>query len=184
MGQVRCRACGYIMHEEKLGEVCPACGVPRAAFEPYTETMSKTRVRILGLNLHPIMLHFPQAFAAVIPPFILLGAITGPAISHQVMSAVRVLAVILPLTVLAAAACGIIDGRTRFKKLATPLLVRKITGASVLFLLSAAVAAIAVLLGTDYPGRFYLFLLSAACMVCEIYLAEIGKTLINAKLPG
>jgi hypothetical protein len=172
------------MNEEKLGEVCPACGVPRVAFEPYTETISKKRARILALNLHPITLHFPQAFAAAIPPFILLGAIAGPVLGHLVMSAVRVLAALLPLTVLAAAACGLIDGRTRFKKLTTPLLVRKMTGAAVLFLLSAAVAAVAVLLGTDYPGRFYLFLLSAACMVCEIYLAEIGKTIMNAKLPG
>ncbi len=184
MGQIICKACGYIMNEEKLGEICPACGVPRVAFEPYTETMSKKRARILGLNLHPIMLHFPQAFAAVIPPFLLLGAIAGPTIGHQVMSTVRVLAVILPLTVLAAAACGLIDGKTRFKRLTTPLLVRKIIAAVVLFVLSVAVAAVALLLGTDYPGRFYLFLLSAACMVCEIYLAEIGKTLMNAKLPG
>ena len=41
MALVRCRACGFIMEEEKLGDVCPACGIPRKAFEPYKETMSK-----------------------------------------------------------------------------------------------------------------------------------------------
>lgn len=184
MGQIRCRACGYIMSEDRLGDVCPACGLPRTVFEPYTETVSEKRARILGLNLHPIALHFPQAFAASIPPFILLGAVAGPLVGRHVMSAVRILAVVLPLTVLAAAACGLIDGRTRFKRLTTPLLVRKMIAAGVLFLLSLAVAAIALLLGTDYPDRLFLFLLSSACILCGIYLAEIGKSLMSAKLPG
>ena len=31
---VRCKACGYIMEEGKVGDRCPACGAPRAALVP------------------------------------------------------------------------------------------------------------------------------------------------------
>lgn len=184
MGQVRCRACGFITNEDKLGDICPACGIPRKAFEPYTETMSKKRVMILGLNLHPIAVHFPQAFAAVIPLFILAGVAAGPSTGYQLLGAARVLSILLPFTVLGALACGLIDGRTRFKTVLTPLLVRKMIGGSALLLLSIAVAVVALFLGTDYPGRLYLLFLSAGCIACEIFLAEIGKTIMNAKLPG
>jgi len=184
MAQIRCRACGFIMAEEKLGDVCPACGIPSKAFEPYTETMSKNRALILGLNLHPIALHFPQAFAVAIPLFILAGVAVEPSVGLLLLAAARVLAVLLPLSVLGAFACGLLDGRTRFKTFVTPLLSRKMIGGSVLILLSLAAGAVALLLGTDYPGRLYLLLLSASCIACEIYLAGIGKTLMNAKLPG
>jgi hypothetical protein len=184
MGQVRCRACGYIMAEEKLGDICPACGIPSKAFEPYTETVSKTRLTVLALNLHPIAVHFPQAFAVVIPLFILAGVAAEPSAGLQLLAAARVLSVLLPFTVLGAFACGLVDGRTRFKTFVTPVLVRKMIAGSVLLLLSIAVGAIALLMGTEYPGRLYLLLLSAGCIACEILLAETGKTIMNARLPG
>jgi hypothetical protein len=184
MAQVRCRACGFITNEDKLGEICPACGIPRKAFEQYTETMSKKRVMILGLNLHPIAVHFPQAFAVVVPIFIMAGVAAGPSAGPYLLATARVLSVLLPFTVLAALACGLVDGRTRFKTFVTPLLVRKMIGGSVLLVLSSTVAAVALLLGTDYPGRLYILFLSSGCIACEIFLAEIGKTMMNAKLPG
>ncbi|OHD63342.1 MAG: hypothetical protein A2176_00070 [Spirochaetes bacterium RBG_13_51_14] len=184
MEQLRCKACGYIINENKLGDICPACGMPRSAFEPYKETLSKKRKMILGLNLHPIALHFPQAFAAVIPPFILLGVAAGPSIGSQLMATVQVLSVILPLTVLAAVGAGLIDGKTRFKKLSTPILVKKIIMGTILLALSGATAGVALAYGTEYPGRLYLLILSIGCIACEITLAQMGKTLINAKMPG
>ncbi len=69
MAQLKCKACGYIIDEKKLGDVCPACGVPRKAFEPWTDDMSPRRRVLLTLNLHPIALHFPQAFSAMIPVY-------------------------------------------------------------------------------------------------------------------
>ncbi len=184
MEQLRCKACGLIINEKKLGGICPACGVPRSAFEPFRENISNKRKAILGLNLHPIMVHFPQAFAAIIPPFILLGVAVKPMMGHELLVTVKVLALLMPFCVAAAFICGLIDGKTRFKRLTTPYLVKKISAASVLLTLSIAMAVIAQLYGTEYPGRLFLLLLSFGCIACEIFLAEIGKTLINAKLPG
>lgn len=184
MEQLRCKACGYIINENKLGDICPACGVPRTAFEPYKDNISKKRKMILGLNLHPIAVHFPQAFATVIPPFILLGVAVGQSVGYDLLATVRVVSVLMPLTVAAAIVAGLIDARTRFKKLSTPIIIKKIITGSILLALSILVAAVAIVYGTDYPGRLFLLILSLGCIICEIFLAEIGKTIINAKLPG
>ncbi|HPV42111.1 MAG TPA: rubrerythrin [Spirochaetota bacterium] len=184
MEQLKCKACGFIINEKKLGNICPACGVSRSAFEPYKENISKKRKTILGLNLHPIAVHFPQAFVTIIPPFLLLGVAVNPPLGHELLVTVKIAALLMPFTVAAAFICGVIDGKTRFKRLTTPYLKRKISAASVLLLLSAAMAVTVFIYGTEYPGRLILLLLSLGCIACEIYLAEIGKTLINSKLPG
>jgi rubredoxin len=184
MGQLRCKACGYIINENKLRDICPACGVPRTAFEPYKENISKKRKFILGLDLHPIAVHFPQAFAAIIPPFILLGVAVGQTIGFDLLVTVRVVSVLMPFTVAAAITAGLIDGRTRFKKLSTPILIKKIITGSILLILSTATAAVAIAYGTGYPGRLFLLILSMGCIASEIILATMGKTIINAKLPG
>jgi rubredoxin len=41
---VRCRPCGFVMDADKLGDVCPACGLPRKVFEPYRERVSLNRL--------------------------------------------------------------------------------------------------------------------------------------------
>ena len=56
-----CRPCGYVLKESELGDVCPACGLPRKVFEDYKERMSPGRSKILQLDLHPIAVHFPQS---------------------------------------------------------------------------------------------------------------------------
>ena len=61
---VRCKACGYIMERSKLGDKCPACGVSATMFEPYDDKLSEKRRRLLDIHVHPIVVHFPQAFAA------------------------------------------------------------------------------------------------------------------------
>ncbi len=63
---VRCRVCNYVTAESKLGDRCPACGAPRAVFEPYTDRISGRRRKILDLHLHLIVIHFPQAFSAAV----------------------------------------------------------------------------------------------------------------------
>ena len=64
---VRCRPCGYVMKESELGDVCPACGLPRNVFEPYRERVSANRLFILGLDIHPIAIHLSQTFVALTP---------------------------------------------------------------------------------------------------------------------
>jgi rubredoxin len=183
MEMIRCKVCGYIMPEKKLGAVCPACGVPRTAFEPFKDNVSKKRKAILDLNLHPISVHFPQAFSSVIPPFIIL-ALIFPSIEGELLTTVRVLSYFIPLTVIPAIAAGILDGSTRFKKITTPLLVKKLITATVLFAFSCILALAAYRFGTDYPGNWLVFILALACIACQVILAEIGKTLMNSKMPG
>ena len=60
---IRCKACGFVTDQGKIKDVCPACGVPAKMFEPYTHPVSLKRRRILDLHTHPVMVHFPQAFA-------------------------------------------------------------------------------------------------------------------------
>jgi rubredoxin len=184
MELLRCKACGYITTEKKLGKVCPACGLPRTAFEPYKETMSKKRKRILDLNLHPISVHFPQAFSVFIAFLILLSLVVPRRIEFELMHTVAVLALFLPLTVIPAIAAGLIDGKTRFRKVTTPHLVTKIIAGSVFFVLSVFMAASTFYYGISYPGKLYIFILALGCIACQVVLGEIGKTLLNAKLPG
>ena len=55
------------MEAGKLGDVCPACGLPRKVFEPYRERVSINRLRLLNLDLHPIVIHLSQAMVIAIP---------------------------------------------------------------------------------------------------------------------
>ena len=64
---VRCRPCGFVMEADKLGDVCPACGLPRKVFEPYRERVSRNRLILLNLDLHPIAIHLSQALVIAIP---------------------------------------------------------------------------------------------------------------------
>src|SRR6056297_1118929 len=107
--EVYCKACGYIMREEKLGEVCPACGVPKTAFEPYKEKLSERRRFILDLHLHPITVHFPQAFASILPVLIIGGILLTCRFGDMLISTATVLIYLLPLTVLPSIAAGLID---------------------------------------------------------------------------
>ncbi len=55
------------MEAGKLGDVCPACGLPRKVFEPYRERVSINRLRLLNLDMHPIAIHLSQAMVIAIP---------------------------------------------------------------------------------------------------------------------
>ncbi len=72
---LRCKSCGYIVEAGRVGEVCPACGVPRKMMEPWKDPLSQRRRFLLGLDLHPIVDHFSVSFSAcavVVALFLLL----------------------------------------------------------------------------------------------------------------
>ena len=69
---VRCRPCGYVMEADKLGDVCPACGLPKKVFEPYRERVSRNRLMLLNLDLHPIVIHLSQALVIAIPLLVII----------------------------------------------------------------------------------------------------------------
>ncbi len=182
--EVYCKACGYIMREEKLGEVCPACGVPKTAFEPYKEKLSERRRFILDLHLHPITVHFPQAFASIIPVLIIGGILLTCKFGDMLISTATVLIYLLPLTVLPSIAAGLIDGKTRFKSLTTIALKRKIITGSLLLVLSILMAVYTFTQHITMSSYPLILAMSIACILCEVILGQIGNKLMDSKLPG
>jgi hypothetical protein len=177
---VRCRPCGFVMEADKLGDVCPACGMPRKAFEPYRERVSLNRLRLLNLDLHPIAIHLSQSLVIAIP---LLAILTNffPGIYPIVLKNVMIFAVILfPFTLGLAIMTGVIDGLTRFKTLKTPLLRVKI-------IFSLIILTLSVILYFVAPNEDYYILtiiISFLSLAAGVQLGLWGKKLINVILPG
>ena len=172
------------MPERKLGRVCPACGLRRSVFEPYTDRISAGRRFVLELDLHPILVHFPQAFCSVLP-FLVLATILLPNFYREELIIASILTtIVLPPTVIAALIAGLIDAKTKFKKLSAPAVVRKIVIGSVLLALSTGNAAIVLLCGLRSGAQGYVLLLAVASLVCAVLLGMIGKRLIAPILPG
>lgn len=177
---VRCRPCGFVMEADKLGDVCPACGLPRKVFEPYRERVSLNRLFILNLDLHPIVIHLSQALVIAIP---LLTIIINLFKNFQpeLLKSVLIFSVfVFPFTLVLAIITGVIDGLTRFKTLKTPLLRVKIIFSIIILLLSIALLFVA-------PHENYgllTIILSILCLAAGVQLGLWGKKLINVILPG
>ncbi|MBN1534035.1 MAG: hypothetical protein JXA20_15300 [Spirochaetes bacterium] len=180
----RCKACGLIINESKIKDLCPACGVPKITFEPYTERVSLNRKRLLDLHMHPIMVHIPQALISLLPLMvaghILLPERYGIAFLHTA----TVLSALLPVSAAATVVSGMLDGRIRFKKITTPYLKQKMLIGGIMLLMTVGMAAIAVTSG--FVG-FYVPLylgLNALCLLCQYLLGTIGVQLMFSVLPG
>jgi uncharacterized membrane protein len=173
------------MEEGKLGDVCPACGVPAKLFEPYKSRISEKRRFILKLDIHPVIVHAPQAVVFLLVVFAIGALIFQDAIRDNLVTTIAVLAITLPITVLAGFATGLTDGLTRFKKLKTPFLKRKIVFGTLFFLVSAAGAFITISIG---PGEqsylLYMLILSVAGLTVSTVLGLIGSKLLGAAFPG
>ena len=177
---VRCRACGFVIEADKLGDVCPACGLPRKVFEPYREKVSLNRLLLLNFDLHPIAIHLSQALVIVIP-FLIFITNFFKNFQPEIMKSVLIFSVfVFPFTIVLAIGTGIVDGLTRFKTLVTPLLYRKIFASSVILILSIALFFIA-------PYEHYsilTMLISLVSLATGVQLGLWGKKLINVILPG
>ena len=180
---VRCKACGHVMVEAKVGEVCPACGLPKTVFESYEEKIAASRKKIIDLHLHPIAVHFPQALASLIALALIAEMIFDLPGCPEFLGAAKWMSILLPLAVAASLATGLFDGKVRFKKLATPFLLRKLLVGSMLLLLSLAMAILVLTLGVE-QSAYYLLALSVACIICQIVLGETGSRLMYAMLKG
>lgn len=177
---VRCRPCGFVMEADKLGDVCPACGLPRKVFEPYRERVSPNRLMLLNLDLHPIVIHLSQAFVIAIPLLVILTKLF-PGFQTEILKSVLIFSIfVFPFTLVMAIITGVIDGLTRFKTLATPLLRVKI-------IFSFIILSLSILLFFVAPHNDYAWLtmvLSILCLAAGIQLGLWGKKLINVILPG
>ncbi len=177
---VRCRPCGFIIESDKLGDVCPACGMPRKVFEPYRERVSRNRLMLLNLDLHPIAIHLSQSLVIAIPLLIVFTKFF-PAFQPDMMHSVLKFSVfVFPFTLALAIISGVIDGLTRFKTLATPLLRVKIIFSLIILALSITLFFIA----SDENYNTLTIIISILSLGAGIQLGLWGKKLINVILPG
>ena len=177
---VRCRPCGYVMKESDLGDVCPACGLPRSVFEPYREKVSANRLFILALDIHPIAIHLSQTFVALTPLLIIFHLLFPDFQETIVHSVVNFSIFALPFSLILSFISGLIDGITRFKTLRTPMLRSKIIFSSSILVF----AFIQLIIFTPSTYTWLTVLLSLAAFGCAVKLGLLGKHLIDVILPG
>jgi len=177
---VRCRPCGYVMKESELGDVCPACGLPRNVFEPYRERVSANRLFILALDIHPIAIHLSQTFVAMIPVLSIFHMIF-PDFYAEIVHPVIIFSIFaLPLSLVLSFFSGVMDGITRFKTLRTPLLKSKIIYSSIILILGFGMWV------TSLTGQneWITLIISFVALACAVKLGLLGKHLIDVILPG
>jgi hypothetical protein len=168
------------MEAGKLKDVCPACGMPRKAFEPYRERVALNRLFILSLDLHPIAIHLSQTFVFLIPALLIFTRLV-PGFQYEMFTNVLVFSLYaFPLTLIAAILTGILDGLFRFKTLTPPLLRLKIIFSSIIIVLAIAMFFVA----KDGNYGVVTILLSLGCLFCAVRLGLLGKHLIDVILPG
>jgi hypothetical protein len=177
---VRCKPCGYVMEAGKLKDVCPACGMPAKAFEPYRERVALNRLFVLSLDMHPIAIHLSQTFVILIP-LMIFSIMLFPDFNSDIFTSVLQFSIyVFPLTLIAAIITGVIDGLFRFKTLTPPILRLKIILSSIIIVLSGTMFFVAK------DGNYGLFtiILSLGCLFCAVRLGLLGKHLIDVILPG
>jgi uncharacterized membrane protein len=183
---VRCKVCGYITAERRLADRCPACGALRAAFEPYKDRISSRRRRYLNLTIHPIAVHFPQAFGVSAVVLSIAPLVFRGKVGDFLVGGLKFMSLFLPLLVAVSFLAGWLDGRVRFKKIGrSQILKRKLVLAS-LFLASSIMLALVVWLkGVDDPAwRALTIIISLAAFVCSFWLGLLGTRVYNSEWPG
>jgi len=168
------------MEADKLGDVCPACGLPRKVFEPYRERVSPNRLLLLNLDLHPIVIHLSQAMVIAIPILALLKNFFEDFQTDMVEHVLIFSVFLFPFTLVFAIITGIIDGLTRFKTLKTPLLRVKIIFSIIILALSIGM----LIIGPRENYSWITIILSFLSLAAGVQLGLWGKKLINVILPG
>lgn len=173
------------MEKGSLKDKCPACGVQAKMFEPYIEKVSPRRKFILSLDIHPVLVHFPQAFVVTIFIMTILILLVKGDLQNSLKTTVTVLSFCLPYVVAIAILAGLYDGQIRFKRVTTPLLIKKIILGSLFFLFSIAALLLTQIIKLETDVSIYLFLCSiTGGLICGSLLGLLGSKLINAKFPG
>ena len=180
---LRCKVCGYIIKESKLGDKCPACGVPKTAFEPYKEKVSEKRKKILNLEIHPILTHFTLGFSVFSFILTVLTLIFPKFFRNEILNTIVILNVSLPIFVFLTLISGIFDGKIRFKRIITIQHIKKMIIGSVLLALAISIGVISFFLLTETILIPLLFI-SLFCVVCAGVLGLIGKTLKCIAFPN
>ena len=150
-------------------------------FVPHDERISDRRKLLLSLDIHPVLVHFTQAYTATILVLSLLALIVKPSWLERITTVVIVLGYALPFTVVGAFVAGLVDGKIRFRKVKTPLLVKKMVLGVIFFVLSSGVFV--CVLSQPLPLAMIAGL-SAIAMACASILGVWGVSLLNSRFPG
>lgn len=170
------------MAEGDVRELCPACGLPKTVFEPYKDKVAEGRRSLIDLHVHPIVVHFPPVFAIAIAAGLFLAGWVGEPWRGNLLGAVELSIVLMPASLLAAFASGLFDGKLRFKKATTPLLIHKMIAGGIFFGLSLVILGLWAVARFDYSG--IMMAMAAVSLGCNTYLGRVGATLMDATLPG
>jgi hypothetical protein len=168
------------MDADKLGDVCPACGLPRKVFEPYRERVSQNRLILLNFDLHPIVIHLSQALVIAIPFLAIITSLFKQFYPEMLNNVLTFSVIVFPFTLVMAIITGVIDGLTRFKTLATPILRVKIIFSFIILSLSVALFFVA----PNHNLSILTIVLSILSLGAGFQLGLWGKKLINVILPG
>lgn len=179
-----CKPCGYVMKESELQDLCPACGLPKKVFEHYKDRMSPGRRKILGLDLHPIAVHFPQTVLVFLLQALILNLIFPNFYPEVLLGTAHFSAVIFPFVVFAAFLSGLIDGKLRFKSVATPILKKKIIYSVIMFVSSLFTPFLVMNGINDLNTKLWLLLCGVIAIICGIVLGHAGKGLMNIGMGG
>ena len=181
----KCKSCGFITEEGTFVDKCPACGVSEKMLEPFTDTISPQRRMILTQHIHPVIVHAPQAFAATFVVISILAFILNNPIKNHLFLTIQMLAIALPIVNIAAIASGIFDGITRFRRIQTPILRKKLIAGTIYFLISTGIIFSTQLSNFDsLLGLILTLILSIACFVCSFFLGKWGSSILNSYFPG
>jgi hypothetical protein len=141
---------------------------------------------LLGYHIHPVIVHFPQAFAMTLLVTIVLGyyGYRFPALSMPLLETSRILSMFLPLSVLGGFVSGIIDGNIRYKRLNTPYLRLKIAVGLVFFISATAEAVLIYFAGIVGGNIAAILILNVLSACCTIILGNTGEKLTCAVMGG
>ncbi|MFX0150545.1 MAG: hypothetical protein ACFFAJ_07205 [Candidatus Hodarchaeota archaeon] len=181
-----CRVCGYIRHIGKGGR-CEACNARETAFVPYQYRVSSQRLLFLEFDIHPVTVHFTTSFTITTAVLFVLSFLTSDLLGIPIGygGILDLLVLILPLFVIAGGLSGLIDGKTRYRKLKTPFLIRKIILGNSLLVISI-IMLISHILSNEGVETF-MVTIEAICMLAAViiasYIGWIGSKLGCAIVP-
>jgi len=181
---IKCKACGFIMDENHLTDLCPACGLPKTVFEPYTKKISPKRKFIIDQHLHPIGVHFPQVFIAIIIFMLPLSFVVAGSLREEFLIAAKLSILALPFSVLLGFCTGLLDGKIRFKKLKTPLLINKMIVGAILQVLTIIIFVLYLLSGFTTTTMIVITILTILSAACGVYLGRAGASMSDSIMPG
>jgi uncharacterized membrane protein len=172
------------MDDSHLKDACPACGLPKTVFEPYTKKISPRRKFLLDQHIHPVAVHFPQVLMLLCIVMPLLSIMFSDPLRLEFLAIAKWSILALPWTVLLGFVTGLLDGKLRFKKVTTPLLKNKMIAGIIFQLLSIIACTLYLLNGLTLPTIWLIVVINVLSTPLAIYLGKAGSSMFDSIIPG